>query len=144
MIVLFLLIAAAVALATKRLRVPYTVALTVVGIGVGFTHVLHPVLLSHAWERHDLSSLELVTYGTEVMPEATLRRLAEVLPGVRLQQTYGLSELGILRSKSRDDRSTWVRLGGEGYELRVRDGLLEVKAHSAMLGYLNAPSPFTE
>ncbi len=104
---------------------------------------LHLVLLSHAWERHDLSSLELVTYGTEVMPEATLRRLAEVLPGVRLQQTYGLSELGILRSKSRDDRSTWVRLGGEGYELRVRDGLLEVKAHSAMLGYLNAPSPFT-
>ncbi|MDQ3776526.1 MAG: SDR family NAD(P)-dependent oxidoreductase [Pseudomonadota bacterium] len=89
-------------------------------------------------------SLKLVTYGTEVMPENTLRRLREVMPHVELQQTYGLSELGILRSKSKSSDSPWVRIGGEGFETRVRDGLLEVRARSAMLGYLNAPSPFTE
>ena len=33
---------------------------------------------------------------------------------------------------------------GDGYKTRVVDGLLEVKAKSAMLGYLNAPSPFTD
>jgi acyl-CoA synthetase (AMP-forming)/AMP-acid ligase II len=85
----------------------------------------------------------MITYGTEVMPAATLTRLHQVLPGVRLHQTYGLSELGILRSKSRSDDSLWVRVGGEGYETRVVDGLLEIKAASAMLGYLNAESPFT-
>jgi acyl-CoA synthetase (AMP-forming)/AMP-acid ligase II len=38
-----------------------------------------------------------------------------------------------------------VKLGGEGFETRVTDdGLLEIKARSAMLGYLNAPSPFTD
>jgi acyl-CoA synthetase (AMP-forming)/AMP-acid ligase II len=37
-----------------------------------------------------------------------------------------------------------MRIGGEGFETRVVDGLLEVKARSAMLGYLNAPSPITE
>jgi acyl-CoA synthetase (AMP-forming)/AMP-acid ligase II len=63
---------------------------------------------------------------------------------VRLHQTYGLSELGILRSKSRGDDSLWVRVGGEGYETRVVDGLLEIRAAAAMLGYLNAPSPFTD
>jgi acyl-CoA synthetase (AMP-forming)/AMP-acid ligase II len=37
-----------------------------------------------------------------------------------------------------------VRLGGEGFETRVVDGAFQIKAKSAMLGYLNAPSPFTE
>jgi acyl-coenzyme A synthetase/AMP-(fatty) acid ligase len=101
------------------------------------------LLLSDALGRHDISSLELITYGTEVMPETTLRRLHTALPNVRLQQTYGLSELGILRSKSRSADSLWVKVGGEGFETRIIDGMLEIKARSAMLGYLNAPSPFT-
>jgi len=33
---------------------------------------------------------------------------------------------------------------GEGFETRVVDGILHIKAKSAMLGYLNSPSPFTE
>jgi acyl-CoA synthetase (AMP-forming)/AMP-acid ligase II len=78
------------------------------------------------------------------MPESTLRRFHEALPGAELLQTYGLSEVGILRSKSRSSDSLWVKIGGEGFETRVVDGMLEIKARSAMLGYLNAPSPFTE
>jgi acyl-CoA synthetase (AMP-forming)/AMP-acid ligase II len=66
-----------------------------------------------------------------------------VLPQVDLQQTYGLSEVGILRSKSRSPDSLWVKLGGEGFQTRVVDDILQIKAESAMLGYLNAPSPFT-
>ena len=102
------------------------------------------VLLSDAYRRYDLSSLKIVTYGTEPMPESTLRRFHEVLPHIQLQQTYGLSEIGILRSKSRSSDSLWVKLGGEGFQTRVVDDILQVKAESAMLGYLNAPSPFTE
>jgi acyl-CoA synthetase (AMP-forming)/AMP-acid ligase II len=105
---------------------------------------LNLLLVSEAWQRHDLSSLRTITYGTEVMPESTLALMRERFPGVRLQQTYGLSELGILRSKSRSSDSLWVRVGGEGYQTRVVDGLLEIKAEAAMLGYLNAESPFTE
>ena len=78
------------------------------------------------------------------MPESTLRRFHEVLPHIELQQTYGLSELGILRSKSRSSDSLWVKLGGEGFQTRVVDDILQIKAESAMLGYLNAPSPFTD
>lgn len=102
------------------------------------------LLMSHAYERYDLSSLKLVTYGTEVMPESTLTRMHELFPHIRLQQTYGLSELGILRSKSKDSGSLWVKVGGEGFETKVVDGILWIRAHSAMLGYLNAPSPFDE
>jgi acyl-CoA synthetase (AMP-forming)/AMP-acid ligase II len=102
------------------------------------------LLLSEAYRHHDLSSLELVTYGTEVMPESTLKRFHELFPNVRLLQTYGLTELGVLRSKSRSSDSVWVKVGGEDFETRVVDGMLEIKAKSAMLGYLNAESPFTE
>lgn len=105
---------------------------------------LNLLLISEAYKNHDLSSIKIISYGTEPMPQHTLDRLRTVFPNVRLQQTYGLSELGVLRSKSKDDGSLWVKIGGEGFETRVVEGLLEIKADSAMLGYINAPSPFTE
>jgi acyl-CoA synthetase (AMP-forming)/AMP-acid ligase II len=105
---------------------------------------LNLLLMSEAYKRHDLSSLKLITYGSEPMPQLVLDRLHAVLPAVRLQQTYGLSELGILRSKSREPGSLWVKVGGDGFETRILDGVFQIKAKSAMLGYLNAPSPFTE
>ena len=102
------------------------------------------ILLSEAYQKYDISSLKTVTYGTEPMPESTLKRFHELFPNIQLKQTYGLSELGILRSKSKNSGSLWVKVGGEGFQTRVVDGILQIKARSAMLGYLNAPSPFTE
>lgn len=105
---------------------------------------LNLLLISEAYKNYDLSSLQLITYGTEPMPQSTLERVKKEFPNVRLHQTYGLIELGVLRSKSKDDGSLWVKIGGEGFETKVANGLLEIKAESAMLGYLNAPSPFTD
>jgi long-chain acyl-CoA synthetase len=104
---------------------------------------LNLMLLSESYRRYDLSSLQTITYGTEPMSETVLKRLHKLLPHVTLRQTYGLSEVGILRSKSSSSDSLWIKIGGEGYETRVVDSILEIKAKSAMLGYLNAPSPFT-
>jgi acyl-coenzyme A synthetase/AMP-(fatty) acid ligase len=105
---------------------------------------LNLLLMSDALDRFDLSALETITYGTEVMPEGTLARLRERVATATLLQTYGLSEVGILRSKSESSESLWVKVGGEGVETRIVDGMLQIKSHSAMLGYLNAPSPFTD
>ena len=105
---------------------------------------LNLLLLSEAYKKYDLSSLRLITYGTEPMPASTLQRMHALFPDISLRQTYGLSEVGILRSKSRDSDSLWVKVGGENFQTRVVDGILQIKAKSAMLGYLNAPAPFTE
>jgi acyl-CoA synthetase (AMP-forming)/AMP-acid ligase II len=86
--------------------------------------------------------VKLITYGTEVMPEATLKKIAQLAPHARLQQTYGLSELGVLRSKSEGSDSLWVKIGGAGFETRITEDILYVRSESAMIGYLNAPSPF--
>jgi long-chain acyl-CoA synthetase len=105
---------------------------------------LNLLIISEKYKKYNLSSLKLITYGTEPMPESTLKRAKEIFPYVMFQQTYGLIELGVLRSKSKSDDSLWVKLGGEGFELRIVENILQIKAESAMLGYLNAPSPFTE
>jgi acyl-coenzyme A synthetase/AMP-(fatty) acid ligase len=105
---------------------------------------LNLLLASGEHERFDLSSLKLVTYGTEVMPESTLARLRVALPHVELRQTYGLSEVGILRAKSLASDSIWVKIGGEGFETKIVDGTLRIRARTSMVGYLNYPSPFDD
>lgn len=103
---------------------------------------LNLLLMSGAAEQHDLSSLKVIAYGTEPMPETTLKALHEVLPHVSLVQTYGMSELGVLRSRSRDSQSLWLKFTGEGFETKIVDGILWVRAETAMMGYLNAPDLF--
>lgn len=100
------------------------------------------LLMSGAHREADLSSLELISYGTEPMREVTLAHLAKEFPGVRLKQTYGLTETGILPTRSRASDSLRMDVGGHGFELRIVDGVLWIKSPTAMLGYLNAPDPF--
>jgi acyl-CoA synthetase (AMP-forming)/AMP-acid ligase II len=99
---------------------------------------------SGVWRHYDLSSIRLITYGTEAMPDATLARVRAMFPDAEIKQTYGLSELGVLRSKSEDSGSTWVRVGGPGFEVKIVDDVLWIRSESNMVGYLNAPSPFDD
>ncbi len=105
---------------------------------------LNMLLISKAYKGRNLSSLKLITYGAEPMSEVTLKNLRNIFPEIELRQTYGMIELGVLRTITRSPDSLWVKLGGEGYDIRVIDGVLQIKAESAMLGYLNAESPFTD
>lgn len=102
------------------------------------------LIASRCYLNFDLSSVKLITYGTEVMPATTLSKVKEIFPNARIKQTYGLSELGVLRSKSESDDSVWVKIGGDGFETRIVDNVLWVKSEANMVGYLNAPSPIDE
>jgi acyl-coenzyme A synthetase/AMP-(fatty) acid ligase len=102
------------------------------------------MMVSKQYQNYDLSSLKRITYGTEVMPQLTLDRLRTHFPSVDLLQTYGLSEVGVLRSQSRNDGSLWVRLGGDGFNTKVVNGVLWVKSQFAMVGYLNSQSLFDD
>ena len=101
------------------------------------------IILNKTYEKYDLSSLKIITYGTEPMPEATLKTIHKILPNVKLKQTYGLSEIGIMPTKSESSESLWVKLrNDETFQTKIIDDILYIKAKSAMIGYLNAPSPF--
>lgn len=87
-------------------------------------------------------SVRIITYGTERMDQPTLDAFCQLLPKVDFRQTFGMSELGIVRVKSEARNSLFMKIGGEGVETRVVDNVLEIRSATRMLGYLNAPSPF--
>jgi len=90
------------------------------------------------------SSLKIISYGTERMDQPTLHRLCDQFPEVDFRQTYGMSELGILRIKSKSRDSLYMRVGGECVNIKVVENILYIKSQNRMLGYLNAPSPFDD
>jgi acyl-coenzyme A synthetase/AMP-(fatty) acid ligase len=104
--------------------------------------LLNLLLMSGALERHDLSSLNLITYGTECMPQATLVALTRALPKVRIKQTYGSTEMGILPTRSAGNASLWMEIASDQVEVRIVEGIAHIRGTTAMEGYLNAPSPF--
>ena len=93
---------------------------------------------------HVPETLRIITYGTERMDQPTLDALCELLPNVEFRQTFGMSELGIVRVKSEASNSLFMKVGGEGVETRVVNNVLEIRSKARMLGYLNAESPFDE
>ncbi len=103
---------------------------------------LNLIIASKLYKTYDFSSVEMITYGTEVMSETTLHKVNEIFPKAKLKQTYGLSEQGVLHSKSEKKDTTWVKIGGPGFETKVVDGILWLRSKSNMVGYLNAPDPF--
>jgi long-chain acyl-CoA synthetase len=105
---------------------------------------LRLMLISGAIPTEIPNSLKVITYGTERMDEATLKSLCDLLPEVDFRQTFGMSELGILRVKSKSRDSLLMKIGGEGIEWKVENDLLLIRSRSRMLGYLNAQSPFDE
>ena len=89
-------------------------------------------------------TLRIITYGTERMDQPTLDALCETLPEIDFRQTFGMSELGIVRVKSKARNSLFMKIGGEGVETRVTDNVLEIRSQTRMLGYLNAEDPFDD
>ncbi|MFZ4712622.1 MAG: class I adenylate-forming enzyme family protein [Bacteriovoracaceae bacterium] len=105
---------------------------------------LNLLFAGKTYTQFDLSSIELITYGTEMMTDTTLKNIAEVFPKANLKQTYGMSELGVLQSKSENKDSLWMKIGGTGFNIKVVENILWVKSRANMIGYINAPNPFDE
>jgi acyl-CoA synthetase (AMP-forming)/AMP-acid ligase II len=106
---------------------------------------LNLLLIADAHQRHDLSSLKIITYGTEPMPSSLLERLRVVFPKVKFLQTFGTSETGISRSESKSSGSLFMKLNDPDIEHKVVDGELWLRSKTQILGYLNySMDRFTE
>lgn len=101
---------------------------------------LNLLLASGEAGRHDLSSLRIISYGTEPMPESVLGRLRAAFPRARLLQTFGTSETGIARTESPEPGSLLMRMDDPNLEWRAVDGELWLRSKTQILGYLNAPN----
>lgn len=99
---------------------------------------LNLLLLASSDRLADLASLRLITYGTEPMPEALLARLHQLLPSVRLIQTFGTTETGILKTESPDVDSNFLRINDPNVEWKIVNDELWLKTRTQIRGYLNA------
>lgn len=105
---------------------------------------LNLLYLSQDFRSFDLSSLEIVTFGSEPMTESGLARVNSMFPGARTIQKYGASEFGSPRSQSRADANLWLKIEGDNFKVKIIDDILWVKSSSTMMGYLNCPQPKVE
>lgn len=105
---------------------------------------LRMMLISGLIPQNIPKSLKVITYGTERMDQPTLNTLCKLLPKIDFRQTFGMSELGIVRVKSMSRDSLFMKIGGEGIETRVVNGVLQIRSQTRMIGYLNSDSPFDD
>ena len=98
---------------------------------------LNLILINRSYEKYDLSSLRMITYGTETMPEGLLGRLKAVFSKVRFLQTFGTSETGIAATSSKSSSSTFMKIDDENLEYKIVDNELWLRSQTQILGYLN-------
>jgi acyl-CoA synthetase (AMP-forming)/AMP-acid ligase II len=96
-----------------------------------------------------LRALRQVTLGGEAVDQPTLDRIHATFPQARITHMYASTEAGVVFSVN-DSRAgfpaAWLSEGVQGSQLRIRDGLLEVRAPRQMAGYLGGAvaAPFAE
>lgn len=95
--------------------------------------LLHLFLLSNPTQIYNLSSLRLITYGTEQMPDSLLTKLKKVFPKVRFHQTFGASEIGITQTTT---KGNFIHLDNMKY--KIINNELFIKSNTNALGYLNS------
>ncbi|VEG92523.1 ANL family adenylate-forming protein [Legionella spiritensis] len=105
---------------------------------------LNLMLISGVFEHTNMNCLKQINYGSEVMPSVLLDRLIQHCPKTKFIQAYGLSELGVIRTKTNNHESSLITITDQNITYRIRNNKLEIKSNTSMLGYLNAPKPFTE
>jgi len=100
---------------------------------------LNLMLLSEVHMRYNLSSLQIIAYGAESMPEPLLRKLQAIFPEADLQQKFGTTETNAVRTRSRNSGSLFMRIDDPMAEYKIVEGELWLRSQSQILGYLNAP-----
>jgi long-chain acyl-CoA synthetase len=114
-----------------------------VQVVVASPSLLKLLAISGLSEEFNLSSVEIVAYGSEKMPESFLVKVQEMFPNAKLKQTYGITELGTLRTHSKGSDSTWIKIVGNE-QTRIVDGVLQIRTDTSFLRYGEGPGPFIE
>ena len=106
---------------------------------------LNLLLIGKSHEKFDLSSLRMITYGTEPMPDSLLTRLKSNFGRVKFLQTFGTSETGIASTNSKSSSSTFLKIDDPNQEYRIVNKELWLRSKTQILGYLNHDNDaFTE
>jgi acyl-CoA synthetase (AMP-forming)/AMP-acid ligase II len=88
----------------------------------------------------EISSLRQITIGGETVDQGLLDRLSFTFPSARIIHIYASTEAGALFSV-KDGRAgfpeDWLSMKIDGVELRIKDGILQVRSPRSMQSYVS-------
>lgn len=102
---------------------------------------LNLLILSDAGHKYDLSSLKIIGYGAESMPDTLLEKLKTMFPGVSFQQKFGTSETNAIRIFNQANDEQYFKINDQNAEIKIVDNELWIKNKTSFLGYLNIENP---
>lgn len=98
---------------------------------------LNLMLIGDVFDNFDFSSLKMITYGTEAMPETLLFKLKAKLPRVKFLQTFGTSETGIAKTSSLSSSSVFLKFDDPNQDYKIVEDELWLRSKTQVLGYIN-------
>jgi len=98
---------------------------------------LNLLMIDESFDSSKLKSLKLITYGTERMSEIILNKLNTSLPKVKLLQTFGTSETGIIKTQSKSSNSLFFRIVDDEKEYKIVGDELYLRSKTQVNGYVN-------
>ncbi len=98
---------------------------------------LNLLLLSGAHRQYDLSSLRIIGYGAERMPDQLLDRLKQAFPKVVFQQKFGTSETNAIKVLNHAQDCRYMKIDDPNVTCKIVDGELWLKSQTRILGYLD-------
>ena len=101
---------------------------------------LNLLMIDESFDSSKLKSLKLITYGTERMSEIILNKLNTSLPKVKLLQTFGTSETGILKTQSKSSNSLFFKIVDDEKEYKIVGDELYLRSKTQVNGYVNQSS----
>ncbi len=99
---------------------------------------LNLLIISGLHKEYDLSSLRIIAFGAEPMPEILLKKLNEIFPNVELHQKFGTSETNAIKVTNKSNDTLFMKIDDPNLEYKIVDGELWLKSKTQIMGYLNA------
>lgn|GEM_PF-911487 len=103
---------------------------------------LNLLILTKQVEKLSSSKLEKIDFGSEPPMPDTIKQIKNALPNIVLNHTYGMSEIGILPTKTSDSNPLLIKIDPDYSQLRIKENILYVKTETMFLRYLNHESFF--
>lgn len=102
---------------------------------------LNLLIISEAYKRYNLSSLKIIGYGAEQMPEVLLSKIRHLFPFVQIQQKYGTTETNAIKIINKPGDEQYFKINDEKIEYKIINNVLWLKSKNNILGYLNSETP---
>lgn len=98
---------------------------------------LNLIVISEAYKQYDLTSLKIIGFGAEIMPESLLSKIRQIFPLVHLQQKFGTTETNAIKIFNKPGDEQYFKITDKNVVYKVVNNELWIKSKNNIVGFLN-------